>query len=101
MKVNVIIHSIHFDADQKLLSFIEEKINKLGHYFERIIDGEVYLKVENVNNTSNKLVEIRLKIPRNELFAKKISKSFEESTDLAVEAIRKQLIKQKDKLAAI
>ena len=99
MKVNV--HSIHFDADKDLLSFINKKVGKLENYFDRIINSEVYLRIDNADSTSNKVAEIRMNIPGKELFAKKQCKSFEEAADTAVDALRRQLKKYKDKHAKI
>ena len=101
MKVKINIRSIHFDADQKLIDFIQERVDKLTLFYDRIIEGDVYLKVENTNDLSNKVVEIKLHIPGNDLFAKKQSKSFEESVDEAVEALRKQIKKRKGKMMSV
>lgn len=98
MKVNLKISSLHFDADKKLLEFVQEKVDKLGHYYDKIIDGDVTLKIENNSTGENKIAEIKLSIPGNDIFAKKQSKSFEEATDNAVEALRRQLKKHKEKL---
>jgi putative sigma-54 modulation protein len=92
------IHSIHFDADVKLESFINEKVGKLDQFFDRIIEGEVFLRIDKAETGENKIAEIRLKMPGNELFVKKQCKSFEEATDLAVEALRRQVRKYKGKL---
>jgi putative sigma-54 modulation protein len=96
--MDIKIHSIRFDADSKLLDFINFKVKKLIQYFDDIISAEIFLRLDKSQDTENKVVEIRLTMPRNELFAKKQSKSFEESTDLAVEALRKQVIRAKSKL---
>jgi putative sigma-54 modulation protein len=101
MKVKINIHSIHFDADAKLIDFIHERIDKLALFYDRIIEGDVFLKIENNNELANKVAEIKLRIPGNDLFAKKQSKSFEESTDVAVEALRKQLKKHKGKVLGV
>ena len=98
MKVNFKVNSVHFDADKKLVEFVHEKVNKLANHFDKIIDGEVILKVENSHDTENKVAEIKLLIPGNDIFAKKQSKSFEEATDNAVEALRRQLKKHKEKM---
>lgn len=98
MKVNVKINAVHFDADRKLIEFIQERVNKLTQYYDKIIDSEVILKLENTSNLENKIVEIKLMIPGNDAFAKKQCKSFEEATDTAVEALRRQLKKHKEKL---
>lgn len=98
MKVNVKISAVHFDADKKLIEFIQERVNKLTQYYDKIIDSEVILKLENTSSSENKVVEIKLMIPGNDAFAKKQCKSFEEATDVAVEALRRQLKKHKEKL---
>jgi len=92
------MHSIRFDADQKLTDFIQKKTDKLDKFFDRIIDGEVFLRLDKDNNMENKIVEIKLNIPKNQLFARERSKTFEAAADMAVEALKRQIIKHKDKL---
>lgn len=93
------MHSIHFDADVKLLEFIQKKTDKLTTFYDRIIDGEVFMRLEK-NDVENKVVEIKLNIPGSQLFAKEQSKTFEAATDLTVEALRRQLKKFKEKQKA-
>lgn len=95
MKIRV--QSIHFNADKKLLEFIQKKVDKLDLFFDRIISGEVYLKLENVEDEANKISEIKLMVPGITLFAKEQCKTFEEATDLAIESLKKQIAKHKDK----
>ncbi len=99
MKIN--ISSIHFKADKKLEDFIKEKVEKLSSLYDGIIGSEVTLKLDNKEKIENKLAEIKVMIRGNDLFAKKQSKSFEESTDHAVEALRKQITKHKEKVKNI
>ena len=96
--MDIKVHSIRFDADTKLLDFINVKVQKLIQYFDDIIGAEVFLRLDKSQDLENKVVEIRLTLPGNELFAKKQSKTFEESTDLCVEALRRQIRKHKTKL---
>jgi putative sigma-54 modulation protein len=96
MKIRV--QSIHFTADVKLLDFIQKKADKLDLFFDQIISGEVYLKLENTDVEENKITEIKLVIPGNDLFAKEQCKTFEEATDKAVESLKRQLDKRKEKL---
>ena len=91
------IQSVHFDADQKLLDFIEEKVQKLSLFDGTIIGSEVILRLDKNQNTENKVAEIRLLIAGYDLFAKKQCKSFEEATDQAIEALKRQLSRQKGK----
>jgi putative sigma-54 modulation protein len=91
------VHSIHFTADKKLLAFIQEKASKLELYFDQIIACEIYLKLDKSQDKENKIAEIKLLIPGKTLLAKKQCKTFEEATDLSVEALRKQVEKHKEK----
>lgn len=92
------VQSIHFDADRKLLSFVEEKIEKLTHFYEDIIDGEVFLRLDKNSEKENKIAEIKLNTPGKTMFASEQSKSFEEATDSAVDALKKQITRYKAKL---
>jgi len=96
MDINV--QSVGFSADQKLIGFINEKLEKLTHFFDNIVASEVYLRVERKSVQENKIVEIKLYIPGKDLFAKKQCDSFEEATAEAVEALRKQIKKYKGKV---
>ncbi|WP_462266520.1 ribosome hibernation-promoting factor, HPF/YfiA family [Mucilaginibacter sp.] len=98
--MKVTVQSIHFDADQKLLDFIQKKANKLDLYYDKIISGEVYLKVENVEDEANKKAEIKINLPGTQLFAKHQCKTFEECIDMALEGLRKQISKYKQKQSA-
>jgi putative sigma-54 modulation protein len=91
------INSVKFSPTSQLESFVENKVRKLGQYYDDIIGAEVFLKLENTQDLENKIAEIKLDIPGNELFVKKQSKSFEESTDSAVSALKKQITKTKEK----
>lgn len=91
------IHSIRFDADEKLIDLIKKKLNKLETFYDRIIDGEVFLKIENDESRVNKIIEIKLNIPGDQLFAKERARSFEIGADEATEALRRQIKKFKEK----
>ncbi len=95
------IHSVHFNADKKLLDFIQVKVKKLLQYRDDIFAADIFLRLVNVQDDHNKIVEIKLDIPRNPLFAKKQSKTFEEATDNAIDALRRQITKQKGKQRGI
>lgn len=96
MRVN--INSVHFKTDRKLDTFINGKLQKLSSMYDGLIGSEVILKVTNDGDEENKVAEIRLIIKGADLFAKKKCKSFEEATDTAIEALRRQLKKHKEKL---
>ncbi len=95
--MNVTISAIKFKADQKLETFITEKIEKLTKLHDGIIGSEVTLKLDNTDKPENKIVEIRVIIKGNDALASKTAKTFEEATDQAIEALKKQLVKSKEK----
>ena len=95
--MNILIHSIHFDADKKLLDLINKKVKKLDQYFDSIIRSEVFLKIDKASTTHNKVVEIKLNVPGNDLFVKRQCQSFEEAADECTDALRQQLKKRKEK----
>lgn len=98
--MQVQVHSIHFDADQKLVDFINEKIGKLSTFHDHIISGEVFLRLDKSDVNENKIAEIKLAVPGKDLFAKRQCRTFEEATDDAVEALRRQIKKQREKARA-
>ncbi|MEX1000984.1 MAG: ribosome-associated translation inhibitor RaiA [Crocinitomicaceae bacterium] len=91
------VHAVHFNADEKLVNFVNGKVSKLENFFDNIIAGEVYLKVDKAKKKENKVAEIKLSVPGKELFAKKQCDSFEEAADLACKALRRQVRKHKTK----
>ncbi len=91
------IQSIHFDADKKLLEYIEKKINKLDTFYDQILGGEVFLRLTN-EAKENKLVEVKLHVQNQSIFVKETSISFEAAIDMAENTLRSQLVKYKEKL---
>ena len=96
MKVHT--ESVQFKADKKLLDFIDKKVGKLEQFFDRIIQADVKLRLENSGQVKDKVAEVRLDVPGQSLFAKEITKSFEQSVDEAVDNLRRQLSKYKEKM---
>jgi len=96
MKVNT--QSVNFNADQKLISFIEKRMNKLNRYYDKVISSDVFLKLENTSAKQNKIVEARVQVPGDRFVVKKICKTFEEGADSAVNSLERQLLKRKQKL---
>ena len=96
--MNIQIQSIHFDADQKLLDYVQKKCDKLDTFFDRIIDGQVYMRLVKVGDPSLKSVEIKLNVPGDTLVAKEEGMAFEEATDLATDNLKRQLKRYKEKL---
>jgi len=95
--MNIRIQSVKFDADKKLLDFAEKRIEKLDRFIERVTLADVTLKLDKDHDSGNKVAMIRLDVPGEALVAEFRSKSFEESIDEAVDALKKQIEKHKAK----
>ncbi len=93
------MHSVHFTADEKLLGFIQKKLQKLETFYDRITGGEVFLKLDKGENSKlrDKIIEVKIKVPGGELFVKEHGQTFEEATDIALEALKAQVKKFKAK----
>jgi putative sigma-54 modulation protein len=95
--MNIKLNSIGFDPDKKLVQFVNKKVEKLETFYEKIVGTEVFLSLSNSTTGVNKVSKIKIDIPGDSLFAEKEAASFEEATDLVVEALRRQLKKHKEK----
>lgn len=99
--MNVKIQTVHFNADSKLIAYVNKKLEKLTVFSDRIIQVNVFLKLDNVVHTiKDKIAEISVHAPRQKFFVKSTSKSFEESFDSAFDSLVTQLKKKKEKQAA-
>ena len=99
--MNVKIQTVHFNADSKLVDYVNRKLEKLTVFSDRIIQVNVYLKLDNVvHSIKDKIAEIRVHVPRHNFFVKATSKSFEEYFDVALDSMITQIKKNKERKAA-
>ena len=96
MKVD--IQAVNFNVDRKLVDFINIRLEKLEQYFDKIVDIDVNLRVENTSDKENKSADVIVKVPGDDIVVKKTAKSFEEAVDLAGDAAERLLIKRKEKM---
>lgn len=96
MKVNT--QAVNFNADKKLIDFIQSRMDKLDMFYDKVIQSDVYLKVENTSDKENKIFEARVKVPGDSFIVKKQCKTFEEGADMAVSSLERQLKRRKEKL---
>jgi putative sigma-54 modulation protein len=96
MKVDV--HAVNFNVDGKLVDFINERLNKLEKYYDKVVAADVYLKVEKTSEKENKIAELKIHVPGDDLLVKKQCKSFEEAIEQAAESLERLLVKRKEKI---
>ncbi len=95
MKAN--FQAVNFDADRKLIQFIQKKLDRLDNFFDRVIEAEVFLKLNNTGK-QNKTVEVKIFVPGNEIFVSRDAETFEKAMDLIYDVLKRQLRKQKEKI---
>mgnify|MGYP000624744247 FL=1 len=95
--MKVFTQSVNFNADKDLINYVEKKANQLVKFHDKIVDVEVFLKVQNTSDKENKIIEIKLNIPGNELIVKRETKTFEEGINLGIDSLKRQLKKTKEK----
>jgi putative sigma-54 modulation protein len=99
--MNVNIQTVHFDADLKLIEYVQKKVEKLNTFHDTIIQIDVYLKLDNVvHKIKDKIAEIRVHVPKHNFFVKATSKSFEDSFDSALDSLVNQIKRKKEKRIA-
>jgi putative sigma-54 modulation protein len=97
--MKITVNAVHFNADNSLVDFIQKKLSKLETFYDKIINGEVFLRLEKGDKSSvqKKLIEVKLNVPGNTLFIKEEGSSFEEATDKAMEVLSRQVKRFKGK----
>lgn len=95
--MKVFVQSVNFNADKELVEFVEKKVESLEKYYDKIVDSEVFLKVQQSSEKENKIVEVKINVPGNDFVVKKVCKTFEEGVALTVDSLKRQLNKRKEK----
>ncbi|MFM9826677.1 ribosome hibernation-promoting factor, HPF/YfiA family [Flavobacterium sp.] len=96
MKVNV--QAVNFTVDRKLVDFVQERLDRLEKYYDKIVSSEVFLKVEKTSDKENKSVEIKIIVPGDDFLVKNQCKTFEEAVALSAESLERLLVKRKEKI---
>ncbi len=95
--MKVFTQSVNFNADSDLIKLVEKKVASLVRFHDKIVDAEVFLKVQNTSDKENKITEVKINIPGNELIVKRETRTFEEGINLAVDSLKRQLKRSKEK----
>jgi|TARA_B110000483_G_scaffold108593_1_gene132299 putative sigma-54 modulation protein len=95
--MKVFTQSVNFNADKQLIDLIESKVSALIKFHDKIVNAEVFLKVQKTSDKENKITEIKINIPGSELIVKRETKTFEEGVNAAVDNLKRQLKRSKEK----
>ena len=95
--MKVFTQSVNFNADKELIQYAEDKVSSLAKFHDKIVDAEVFLKVQNTSDKENKITEVKINIPGSELIVKRQTKTFEEGLNSATDNLKRQLKRSKEK----
>ena len=95
--MKVFTQSVNFNADNELIELVDVKVSALTKFHDKIVDAEVFLKVQNTSDKENKITEVKINIPGSELIVKRETKTFEEGINAAVDNLKRQLKRSKEK----
>lgn len=96
--MNVNVHAVNFTVDGKLLDFVQERMDKLEKYYDKVVSAEIYLKVEKTSDKENKIAEVKIHVPGDDFMVKKQCKTFEEAVEQSAESLERLLQKRKEKV---
>jgi putative sigma-54 modulation protein len=96
MKVNV--HAVNFTVDRKLVGYVQDRLDKLEKFYDKVVCSDVFFKVDNTSLKENKIAEVKVSVPGDEFVVKKQCKSFEEAVELAADSMERLLMKRKHKI---
>ncbi|MCQ2162497.1 MAG: HPF/RaiA family ribosome-associated protein [Bacteroidales bacterium] len=91
------IKSLKFDADQKLLDYVEKKVSRLSRFSDHLEDVEVTLSL--LKEPDNKDVKIQTRAYGHDLLIDRNSTSFEDAVSAAVDAMKEKIVRTKEKIA--
>ena len=89
------IKSLKFDADQKLLDYVEKKVKKLERFNDGIVNVDVNLTL--LQEPDNKNVKLHVHVPGDEMIIERNARSFEEAITESVDAMKEKLTRAKEK----
>jgi len=89
------VKSLKFDADEKLLAYVDKKVSKLAKFFDGVDPVDVTLSL--LHEPDNKNVSIQAHIPGEELIIERNAKTFEEAVTEAVDLMKEKIVRAKEK----
>ena len=96
--MNISVKSVHFHADEKLLSYVDEKLSRLNRYFDRAVEAEVHLKLQDTGGPIHeKIAEIKIHVPGGWMMDKRSGRTFEAAITASADALKRQLTRHKER----
>ncbi|MBR3677837.1 MAG: ribosome-associated translation inhibitor RaiA [Alistipes sp.] len=95
--MEVKIQSVKFDASKQLIEFVEKKMSRLERFEDSSTGVDVVLKLDKDSEKGNKVALVTLRVPGGDIVSEQRARTFEEAVDLALDALKRQIEKKKDR----
>jgi len=97
--MNISVKSVHFHADEKLLNYVDQKLSRLNRYFDRAVEAEVHLKLQDTGGPIHeKIAEVKIHVPGGWMMDKRSGRTFEAAITASTEALKRQLTRYKERM---
>ena len=97
VKMEIRVQSIKFNADQKLLDFVEKKFSRIEKFYDAVTSVDVALSL--LPDHDNKSVKVQVSIPGSTIVVEKNAKTFEDAVVDCADILKEKLVKVKEKKA--
>lgn len=96
--MNISVKSVHFHADAKLVDYVQQKLERLNRYFDRAVEAEVHLKLQDTGSqVHEKIAEVKIHVPGGWMMDKRSGKTFEAAITASADALKRQLTRHKER----
>ncbi|MBQ2112041.1 MAG: HPF/RaiA family ribosome-associated protein, partial [Bacteroidales bacterium] len=97
VKMEIRVQSIKFNADQKLLDFIDKKFSRIEKFYDAVTGVDIALSL--LPDHENKNVKVQVSIPGRTIVVEKNAKTFEDAVVDCADILKEKLVKEKEKRA--
>lgn len=92
MEIN--LKTLKFDAGQKLIDFVQKKVDRLSRFFEGVAEAEVTLE----NAKEGKKAKIKVHVPGEDLIIDRTADTFENAITACVDAMKERMTRAREKM---
>ncbi len=97
--MNISVKSFHFHADEKLIEYVDQKLSRLNRYFDRAVEAEVHLKLQDTGGpVHEKIAEVKIHVPGGWMMDKRSGRTFEAAISASADALKRQLTRYKERI---
>ena len=83
------VRAVQFKASDRLIDFTHKRLERINQVYQRAIHAKVFFRLDNNHLAENKIAEVTLHIPGEDLVVRKEARTFEKALSMAVNRLRR------------